>query len=810
MESTTFDFGQIFGKAPNPYVILDDQFVIVEMNEAYLQVTMRRREDLLGRNMFDAFPSVAGSQSEQMLRRSLEQAIKTGEVDVLPLIPYPIALPNGTIADRYWSATHTPFRSGDGRLYVLQHTVDVTELTRLRKAAQEGGLQLETDILERAGKVAGQNLALLQEREYLRSLFAQAPSFMAVLRGSDHVFELANDAYLDIVGRADIVGKPVKEALPEVVEQGFVDALDDVFISGTPLVAEGARIVLNRGPGGAEEPRYLDFVYQPIQDADRRTIGIFVQGHDVTAQKVAQSRLEELAANLESRVEERTQELFAMQEMLRQSQKMEAVGNLAGGIAHDFNNLLQVMQASLQLLQKQVRDERSRKYLDNALSATTRGTQLAAQLLAFGRRQPLEPRVINLARLIGDMDDLVRRSIGEGIEIQTIVEPGLWNTLADPTNVETALLNLAINARDAMAGHGTLTIELGNAHLDDEYARRAFEVTPGQYVMLAVSDTGSGIPADIIGRVFEPFFSTKPEGKGTGLGLSMVYGFAKQSHGHLRIHSEEGRGTTVRLYLPRAMAEEQIVEKGADNVTGGRETILVVEDDDAVRETSADLLRDLGYHVLLARDGESAIAQLMGGQTIDLIFTDVVMPGAMKSTELAERVKATWPGTAVLFNSGYAENSIVHDGRLDQGINFLSKPYSREQLARKVRQVLDDRGDKVEGASRIRTVLLCEDEPLIQMVMVEMLKDLGIEAVEAGTAREALDALNADIDMLISDVRLPDGSGIDLAGKVREQYPDMPIIFATGHHMKPPLENSAVLGKPFSEDDLARALGLKA
>ena len=809
MERSTFDFGQIFDKAPNPYVILDDRFVIVGMNEAYLQVTMRRREDLVGRKLFDAFPSEPGSESGQMLRRSLERTIQTGEVDVLPLIPYPIALPDGTIADRYWSATHTPLRSADGRVYVLQHTVDVTELTQLRQAAQERGLEDETSVLERAGKVAGQNLALLQEREYLRSLFAQAPSFMAVLRGKDHVFELANEAYLDIVGRADIIGKMVAQALPEVVGQGLVAALDDVFISGTPLVAEGARIILNRGPGGAEEPRYLDFVYQPIQDAGHRTIGIFVQGHDVTAQKVAQSRLEELASNLEGRVEERTQELFEMQEMLRQSQKMEAVGNLAGGIAHDFNNLLQVMQGSLQLLQKQIHDDRGRKYLDNALSATTRGTQLAAQLLAFGRRQPLEPRVINLARLIRDMDDLIRRSIGEGIAIQIAVEPGLWNTLADPTNVETALLNLAINARDAMAGHGTLTIELGNAYLDDDYARRAFEVTPGQYVMLAVSDTGAGIPADIISRVFEPFFSTKPEGKGTGLGLSMVYGFAKQSGGHVRIHSEEGSGATVRLYLPRAMAEEQVVERSADHVTGGSETVLVVEDDDAVRETSADLLRDLGYRVLLARDGASAIAQLTAGQNIDLVFTDVVMPGAMKSTELAEHVKATWPGTAVLFNSGYAENSIVHDGRLDQGINFLSKPYSREQLARKVRQVLDDRGDMVESASRVRTVLLCEDEPLIQMVMVEMLKDLGIEAIEAATAREALAALSADVDMLISDVRLPDASGIELAGQVRQQYPDMPIIFATGHRMKPPLENSVVLDKPFTEEDLARALGLR-
>jgi PAS domain S-box-containing protein len=804
MERSPFDLGQIFDKAPNPYVILDDRFVIVEMNEAYLRVTMRRREDIVGRNMFDAFPSEEGSESERMLRLSLERAIGSGEVDVLALIPYPITRPDGTFEDRYWSATHTPFRGSDGRLYILQHTVDVTELNRLRQAARERDLPVESGILERAGKVAGQNLALLQEREYLRSLFAQAPSFMAVLHGRDHVFELANEAYLDLVGRSDIIGKSVASALPEVVEQGFVAALDDVFASGKPLVAEGARVLLNSGPGGAQEQRYLDFVYQPIQNSHGQTIGIFVQGHDVTAQKVAQSRLEELASNLESRVEERTRELLEMQEVLRQAQKMEAVGNLAGGIAHDFNNLLQVMQGSLQLLERHVQDARGRTYLDNALSATQRGTKLAAQLLAFGRRQPLEPRVINLERLVKDMDGLLRRSIREGIEVEITAEDGLWNTLADPTNVETALLNLAINARDAMDGHGKLTIALGNADLDSDRSRRALDLAPGQYVVLSVTDTGSGIPADIIDKVFDPFFSTKPEGKGTGLGLSMVYGFARQSGGHVNISSEPGQGTTVRLYLPRALAEEQATERPVEPITGGSETILVVEDDDA------ELLRELGYRVLLARDGDGAIAMLAREPGIDLVFTDVVMPGTIKSTELAQQVKTTWPRTAVLFSSGYAENSIVHDGRLDEGINFLSKPYSREQLARKVRQVLEDRGEVIDEAPRIRTVLLCEDEPLIQMVMVEMLEDMGIKVIEANTTRQALALLDGNVDMLISDVRLPDGSGIDLARQVRQTYPDMPVVFATGQTMAPPIENSVVLAKPFNEEDLARAVGLKA
>lgn len=806
MHSPPFDFSQIFDKAPNPYVILDDAMTIVGMNEAYLQVTMRRRQDIIGRNMFDAFPSDPGSESGQMLRRSLERVIETGEADVLPLIPYPIEGPDGSFEDRYWSATHTPIRSADGRLYVLQHTVDVTELNQLRERAKAHDLKVESDIIQRAGRVAGQNLALSQEREYLRSLFAQAPSFMAVLRGKEHVFELANQAYLEIIGRRDIIKKPVAQALPEVVEQGFLDVLDRVFETGVPFIAKSAQVLLNRGPRGAGELRYLDFVYQPIKDAAGQTFGIFVQGHDVTEQQMAQSRLKDLAASLESRVEARTRELVAVQEALRQSQKMEAIGNLAGGIAHDFNNLLQVLLGSLQLLEKQVTTDSGRIYLDNALSATRRGAQLASQLLAFGRRQPLEPKVINLGRLVEDMDDLLRRSIGEGIEVRTIVPGGLWNTLADPTNVETALLNLAINARDAMEGRGKLTIELGNVHLDNDYSRRAFDVEPGEYVMLAVTDTGSGIPADIIDKVFDPFFSTKAAGKGTGLGLSMVYGFAKQSGGHVKIYSDVGKGTTVRLYLPRALAEEQAVERVVDHVSGGMETILVVEDDDAVRDVSAELLRELGYRVLLARDAQGALAILDSGVEVDLVFTDVVMPGAVKSTDLAERVRATRPRTGVLFCSGFTENSIVHDGRLDQGINLLNKPYSREQLARKVRQVLDERPSPEQAVRDIRKVLLCEDEPLIRMMAVDMLETMGLDVVEAVNISEALAALDASVDALICDIGLPDGNGIDLAKQVRTTRPDIPVVFATGHRMKPPIERSEVLDKPFDERALKAVL----
>ncbi|MBV8070662.1 MAG: response regulator, partial [Acidobacteriaceae bacterium] len=380
----------------------------------------------------------------------------------------------------------------------------------------------------------------------------------------------------------------------------------------------------------------------------------------------------------------------ALEERLRQSQKMEAVGNLTGGVAHDFNNVLQVIGGNLQLVIRDVAGNlRAEQRLQTAIAAISRGSKLASQLLAFGRRQPLAPKVVNIGRLIRSTDDMLRRALGEGIEIETVIAGGLWNTFVDTAQVENAILNLAINARDAMEGHGKLTIEAGNAFLDADYAGRHLDIAAGQYVMIAVTDTGCGIPADIIEQVFEPFFTTKPEGQGTGLGLSMVYGFVKQSGGHVKIYSEPGQGTTVRMYLPRTRQTEDVetdVETGP--ATGGSETILVVEDDEELRSTVVDMLSDLGYRVLKAKDASSALAIIESGVPIDLLFTDVVMPGTLRSPELARKAQERLPGIAVLFTSGYTANAIVHGGRLDEGIELLSKPYTREAMARKIRHVL--------------------------------------------------------------------------------------------------------------------------
>ncbi len=376
---------------------------------------------------------------------------------------------------------------------------------------------------------------------------------------------------------------------------------------------------------------------------------------------------------------------------LQQAQKMEAIGNLTGGVAHDFNNLLQVVAGNLQLLAKDVAgNDKAQRRITNALAGVERGSKLAAQLLAFGRRQALDPRVLNIGRLVRGMDEMLRRTIGEGIEVESVAAAGLWNTLVDPMQIENAILNLAINARDAMDGFGKLTIEVGNASIDAAYARLHQDIQIGQYVVLSVTDTGTGMSPELIEKVFEPFFSTKPEGKGTGLGLSMVYGFVKQTGGHVKIYSELGHGTTVKLYLPRSIGDEDLEAVALDGpVEGGLETILVAEDDEGVRVTVVEMLQELGYSVLNAPDASAALTIIESGIPIDMLFTDVVMPGLLKSADLARKAKDRLPHLAVLFTSGYTENSIVHGGRLDAGVQLLSKPYTREALARKIRHVLD-------------------------------------------------------------------------------------------------------------------------
>ncbi|HEX3860993.1 MAG TPA: CHASE3 domain-containing protein [Stellaceae bacterium] len=379
------------------------------------------------------------------------------------------------------------------------------------------------------------------------------------------------------------------------------------------------------------------------------------------------------------------------EEALRQAQKLESMGRMTGGVAHDFNNLLTIIIGSLGLLRGAIgRDERVRERIDMMSVAAERASRLTRQLLAFARRQPLQPSIVNLGNLVQEALPLIRRAVGEAVTVECVAAGGLWNTTLDGSEFQSAVLNLAINGRDAMPDGGKLTIEVGNAALDDAYAARHAEVEPGQYVLFAITDTGSGMDAATMARALDPFFTTKPAGEGTGLGLPQVYGFVKQSGGHLKLYSEIGEGTTIKLYLPRSLAQETIqpVVPAAALAVTGTEIVLLVDDDDIVRSTVALMLEDLGYTVIAAANGAEALIILEQRDDIDLLFTDVVMPGALSGRQLAERARLVMPDLKVLFTSGYTENAIVHHGRLDPGVELLSKPYGRDQLAAKLRRVL--------------------------------------------------------------------------------------------------------------------------
>jgi signal transduction histidine kinase/CheY-like chemotaxis protein len=654
----------------------------------------------------------------------------------------------------------------------------------------------------------------IAERQIWADMFQGTDDPIAAIDNDLRVIAL-NDAYARsferYFGRSIKVGDNLNDALAGRLE------FRPVALSVWRRALDGEVVDVPRSREADAGGTFYDVKFRPLHDRTGRRIGAFQYSRDVTLHV------------------EGHRQMTAAQGLLDRAQKMESLGHLTGGVAHDFNNLLQVISGNLQLLRKDViGNERAERRVENALAGVARGSKLASQLLAFGRRQALDPKVVNLGRFLNGMDDMLRRALGGEIELETVISGGLWNTLVDPSQIENAVLNLAINARDAMNGCGRLTVEAGNALLDDAYARRHAEVKPGQYVMIGVTDTGSGIPADILEKVFEPFFSTKAEGAGTGLGLSMVHGLVKQSGGHIKIYSELGEGTTVKLYLPRALqGEDVLAEVSATEVAGGDETILVVEDDDEVRDTAVALLTDLGYRVLKAPDAANGLAVVESGVEIDLLFTDVVMPGAIRSPELARRAKELRPNLAILFTSGYTQNAIVHGGRLDAGVELLPKPYTREALARKIRHVLgnsaqrdiktlDNQDVATSATNPIQAtptstpgpgplvLLLVEDDAAIRNNTAEMLSGLGHTVIHVPNAAGALQRLGeCRFDAVIADRGLPDSSGDELAQKILRAAPETAIIFASGEAIGLPdeaVQEAIYLIKPYGLADLEHVL----
>ena len=506
----------------------------------------------------------------------------------------------------------------------------------------------------------------------------------------------------------------------------------------------------------------------------------------------------------------------AADERSRQAQKMEGIGQITGGVAHDFNNLLTIIIGNAETITRALASEtvdvhRMRRLAGNVMQGARRAETLTQRLLAFSRQQPLDPKPIDLGRLVTGMSDLLRRTLGEHVTVETVLGGGVWRALADPNQLELAILNLAVNARDAMLNGGKLTIETTNVHLDDRYAAGQIEVIPGQYVMLAVTDTGAGMSADVKAKAFDPFFTTKDVGHGTGLGLSQVYGFVKQSRGHVKIYSELGLGTTIKIYLPRVLAEAAEAETTEDNaIASGAsgETILVVEDDDDVRNYGCETLRELGYRVLEAGHGRAALEMLGKHPEIRLLFTDIGLPGGMNGRQLSDEARQRKPNLRVLFTTAYARNAIVHDGRLDPGVTLLPKPYTQSALATKVRDILDAR----QSPGRI---LLIEDEVLIQMLAIDYLEEAGFNVDAAGSAAEAINKLTliaGGVDAAVVDMGLPDRTGEVLVQEMRALHPSLPIVIATGQGAEKMRDafkgvaSVAFVQKPYSAADLIAAL----
>jgi len=509
-------------------------------------------------------------------------------------------------------------------------------------------------------------------------------------READNPIVFVNDAFCRLTGysREEILGRNCRFLQGPESDPATVEHIRAAIIAREPIEVD----ICNHAKDG--RPFWNRLLIAPVHDANGTLAYFFANQYDVTVEREnLAARTRELAeANDRLRAEAAEREL--VEETLRQSQKMEAIGQLTGGIAHDFNNLLTGITGSLELLKVRLAQGRLTdfdRYITAAQGAAKRAAALTHRLLAFSRRQTLAPKPTDVNRLVIGMEEMIRRTAGPEIAVEVVAAGGLWATLIDPNQLENALLNLCINAHDAMPGGGRLTIETGNRWLDARAAHDR-DVPPGQYVTLCVSDTGPGMTPEVIRRAFDPFFTTKPIGMGTGLGLSMVYGFVRQSGGQARIYSEPGQGTMVCLYLPRHFGGTEIVEESADLVgaprAGQGETVLVVDDEPTVRMLVSDVLEDLGYTAIEAADGAAGLHVLQSDARIDLLVTDVGLPGGMNGRQVADAGRALRPDLKVLFITGYAENAMLSHGHLDPGMHVMTKPFAMDALASRIKDLI--------------------------------------------------------------------------------------------------------------------------
>ncbi len=692
------------------------------------------------------------------------------------------------------------------RLYQAAQA-EIERRKEVELALRESERKLEARVAERTAELAASNAKLMQEAEQreraegrFKHLVEGVTDYALFMLDPTGIVTNWNTGAQRIKGYRDteIVGRHFENFYtPEDRAAGVpARALETARREGK-FEAEGLRV---RKDGSRF---WANVTINPIRDKDGRLLGYAKITRDITERREAQTALQRA------------------QEHLVQAQKMEGIGQLTGGVAHDFNNLLTVIIGNLESAQRNLRSpaahvERLIRSVDNAMRGAQRAASLTQRLLAFSRRQPLEPKPIDLGRLVTGMSELLRRTLGEQVAIDTVLAGGLWRIHVDPTQLEVSILNLAVNARDAMPNGGKLTIETANVYLDETYAAAQAEVVPGQYVVIGITDTGSGMTREVLARAFEPFYTTKDIGHGTGLGLSQVYGFVKQSGGNVKIYSEAGQGTTVKIYLPRMHSDDGALavpeaEARAPRSSGGQ-TILVVEDEADVRAHTTSILRELGYQVLEASTTAAALATLQNHPEVMLLFTDVGLPGGMDGRQLADAARKLRPDLRILFTTGYARNAIVHDGRLDPGVVLIPKPFTYAAVASKINDMLD----APAGNGR---VLLVEDEAAVQQLAVEHLQELGYRVETAGSATEAMNKvklINGQIDLAVIDVGLPDGKGDVLVGELRALYPHLAIVIASGYDdtgLRRRFDTDglvAFLRKPYARADMEKAVSAVA
>ena len=650
-----------FGQTSAFVALLSGDGIVLECNRDAFEQDAPRRGELIGHSIVDAFWSSAEERpTREVLHRAIAQAAagETVQFDS----PRPQAQPGG--APAVLALTLRPVADDSGAVAFV--------LLEASEAAQRRNESAPKEADAQADHGRSQSAQLQQSEQRFRLLVDSVVDYAIFMLDVDGYVSSWNAGAQRIKGYSadEIIGQHFSRFYtPEDRQDGVPQRVLETAARAGKFEGEGWRVRKDGSRFWANV--LLDAIIGPEGDV----IGFAKVTRDLTEKR-----------NIEAQ--------------LRQSQKMEAIGQLTGGIAHDFNNLLQVVIGSLEGLQRRAgtllqtsQGADLQRFIDNALRGADRAATLTRRLLAFSRRQALDAKPTDVSKLVAGMSDLLRRTLGEAIAIETVNAGELWSVSVDANQLESALLNLAVNARDAMPGGGKLTIETANSQLDEAYTSRYEGLEPGPYVMIAVSDTGTGMTREVVERAFEPFFTTKEVGHGTGLGLSQVYGFVKQSGGHVRAYSEVGEGTTIKLYLPRLAADaavEERIEHKRVPARGVGEMILVVEDDENVRTATSDMLRELGYRVMAAADGASALHLVDERPDIRLLFTDVGLPGGMNGRQLADAARERRPDLPVLFTTGYARNAIVHHGRLDPGIHLLSKPFTYAELADKLNRMLAD------------------------------------------------------------------------------------------------------------------------